>query len=117
MSSKTKKKPRNSKSRPPSPSEIQVGAIRQTDHIKFAPAPTRGTIYQPVLDKMARLKEGQSFTVPVPKGVTPRTMHNRLNAAIRRADWLEPPAGCHFTKGTSEQGEIVISCEKDEEGE
>jgi hypothetical protein len=90
---------------------IKLGKVTKTSNITFrSPAP-RGSMYDDIFDQMESLKAGESFTVDVPKGVTPRTMHNRINAATRRVE-LEPPKGCVFLKRTTEDGKIAISCER-----
>ena len=102
----TKKKLRK-KSTP----KLTLSGTVKTENVKFRQPPRRGSQYDPIFDRMEGLKVGQSFLVDVPKGVVPRTMHNRINAAMRRVE-LEPPKGCVFVKRTTEDGRIAISCER-----
>lgn len=106
MTAKTAEKPR-----PKTTPKLTLGKIVKTDSIEFRSPPPRGSRYDPIFDKMETLKQGQSFTVDVPDGVSPRTMHNRINAALRRVE-LDPPKGCVFIKRTTEDGKIAISCER-----
>ena len=112
--SRTKKKA-PARKKTPAKKTAKDGAIvpvatKATKSVTFRSAPKRGTMYQPVLDEMATLKKGQSCIVPVPKGTPPRTIHNRLNAALRRFP-VSPPKGCTFVKRTTEDGQVAISCE------
>lgn len=90
---------------------LDISPAVKTERVKFKPTSKRGTIYQAVFDKLAKLKAGQTFTLAVPRGVLPRTMHNRLNAAMRRCE-ITPPSRCRFVKRTTANGRIGISCER-----
>ena len=90
---------------------IKIGKVVNTDSIEFKQQQPRGSCYDTVFDKMEQLKAGQSFTVDIPEGVAPRTMHNRINAAMRRVE-IKCAKGCIFVKRTTEENKIAISCEK-----
>jgi hypothetical protein len=90
---------------------IKLGKVTKTSNITFRAVATRGSMYDDIFDQMESLKAGESFTVDVPKDVTPRTMHNRINAAMRRVD-IQAPKNCVFTKRTTEDNKIAISCER-----
>ena len=65
--------------------KLTMSGTVKTANVEFRQAPRRGSQYDPIFDRMESLKSGQSFMVDVPTGVSPRTMHNRINAAMRRA--------------------------------
>lgn len=88
---------------------IEIGKVVPTSQVAFKAVSRRGTKYQTVIDKMGKLKPGQSVIVPVPDGVPTRVVHNRMNAAIRRST-VPAPKGCRFIKRTTETNEIAICC-------
>ena len=90
---------------------FDISSTKDTRRVARGARAKKGTIYQPILDRMAKLKPGKSFTIAVPKGVTARTYHNRLNATFRRFPPVEPE-GCYFYKFTTEDGRICIACEE-----
>ncbi len=90
---------------------LKLGKVVKTSTIEMKRPKSRGSQYDEIFDQMEGLRAGQSFTVDIPRGVEPRTMHNRINAAVRRVE-LEPPKGCIFVKRTTEDGRIAISCAK-----
>jgi hypothetical protein len=98
------------------PALLKVEKIVKTDSLKFRAGTRRGSMYDTIYADMRKLKEGQSFTVPVPKDVKIGTLQNRLNAAIGRGP-VRAPAGCVFRKYTTEEGKIAIACEKLKPGE
>jgi hypothetical protein len=87
-----------------------TGKTVPTSEVKIAPRKRRGSKYQETLDAVSKLRRGQSWLVHVPQFVTPRTMINRLNAAMLRAD-LTPPTGCVYRKHTTVSGNVAICCE------
>lgn len=90
---------------------LKLSKVVKTATVEFKRPKSRGSQYDAIFDQMEALRAGQSFMVDIPKGVEPRTMHNRINAATRRVE-LEPPKGCIFVKRTTEDGRIAISCAK-----
>ncbi len=89
---------------------LNLSPAVKTDNIAFRKSPRRGSMYDQLFDRMTKLTGGKSIMVDVPKGISPRTMHNRLNAAMRRVG-IQAPKGCEFVKRTTEDGRIAISCE------
>ncbi len=89
---------------------LKVSKKVATKNVKFKTADSRGTQYQPLFDEMAKLKKGETLPVDVPKGITARVLHNRLNSVFRRFK-PKAPAGCKFVKRTLEDGRIGITCE------
>lgn len=88
---------------------IKIGKIGSINTLKFRPMDKRDSIYDGIFEGLKSLKKGESFTVPLPKGVTARTMHNRVSAALRRGP-VKPPTGCVFRKRTTLDDEIAIVC-------
>ena len=88
---------------------LALGNTMQAEKIKFKTPAGRGTLYQPILDRMISLKKGQGFTVNIPSDTDARNFHNRLNAVLRRTD-IKPPSGCKFEKRTTEDGKVGIKC-------
>lgn len=88
---------------------LALGHTMQAEKIKFKTPAGRGTLYQPILDRMTSLKKGQGFTVNIPSDTDARNFHNRLNAVLRRTD-IKPPSGCKFEKRTTEDGKVGIKC-------
>lgn len=69
--------------------------------VEFKSPYKRGTIYQPVLDMMAKCKFGEKpIQVEIPAGISCRVMHNRLNAVIRRVG-PKAPKGSVWQKRTA----------------
>jgi len=91
-------------------SKIHTFNVRKTSQQRFREPKPKPSIYQEIVDKMHRLKPGQSFKVPVPKGATPKAMHNRLTAAYNRFE-MKPPKGCQFRKRTADDNNVVVYCE------
>lgn len=89
--------------------QLAVGAFVATEKLKLRAPARRGSMYDGIYDSLAKLKKGQSFTVPVPKGLAIRTLQNRINAAIRRGP-VEAPAGTVFRKNTTADGKIAVCC-------
>jgi hypothetical protein len=89
---------------------LSLSPTIKTDNVKFRQMPRRGSMYDQLFARMSKLTAGKSLMVDVPKGTSPRTMHNRINAAMRRID-LKAPKGCDFIKRTTDDGRIAISCE------
>lgn len=89
---------------------LKISKPVSTAGVKFKTPDARGTQYQPLLDKMQKMKKGETLPVDVPKGITARVLHNRLNSVFRR---FEPkaPKGCQFSKHTLADGRIGITCE------
>lgn len=85
--------------------------IVSTAGLTFIKAPKRGSKYDGILEKMLKLKAGQSVLVPVPKGVSPLVYQNRLNSHFAKVK-PKPPTGCSFHKHTTKDGKIAISCIK-----
>lgn len=81
-----------------------------TSGISFAPTPKRGSKYDKIFARVAKLRAGQSVIVSVPKGIKGSVYHNRLNAAIRKRDDIKPPKGCEFQKRTTKDGKVAICC-------
>lgn len=94
--------------------QLKVTGFTDTSKLVFQAAPKRASMYDTVFDSLAKLKPGQSFLVPIPKGVEPAILQNRVNAAIRRGP-VKPPAGCVFRKNTTVKGEIAVCCLKEKE--
>ncbi len=90
---------------------LKMSGVVKTDKVEFMPQPERDSKYEAIYERMESLKPGESFMVDIPKGVTPRTMHNRLNAAIHRVE-LTAPKGCAYIKRTTKDNRIAISCRK-----
>ena len=86
--------------------------IIPTSGISFADFPKRGSKYDPIFAKVAKLRAGQSVVLPVPKGIPSVKFHNRLNSAMAKAD-IKAPKGCSFHKRTTKDGKVAISCTKD----
>lgn len=86
--------------------------IVSTAGIAFAKAPKRGSKYDGILEKMAKLKAGQSLLVTVPEGMLPQVLQNRLNSSFAKIG-PKPPKGCSFHKRTTKDGKVAISCDKD----
>ncbi len=86
---------------------LLMGGTTSAKNIKFKASARKGTKYQPLLDRMASLKQGQGFVVDVPSNSDPRNFHNRLNAVLHRAK-IKPPKNCKFEKRTTENGKIGI---------
>ena len=86
--------------------------IVSTAGITFAKAPKRGSKYDGILEKMAKLKAGQSVVVSVPQGMSPQVFQNRLNSSFAKIG-PKPPKGCSFHKRTTKDGKVAISCTKD----
>lgn len=86
-------------------------AKRTTKKVSRKPATrksTRGTQYQPILDKMAKLKpDSKPIIVSPPAGVEIEVFQNRLNAAFARFP-VTPPKGYRFTKQTTSSGKAKI---------
>jgi len=92
------------------PKPLSLSPTVKTDNVKFRQMPRRGSMYDQLFERMRKLTAGKSIMVDVPKNTSPRTMHNRINAAMRRVD-LQAPKGCEFVKRTTDDGRIAISCE------
>lgn len=90
---------------------LTISPVLPVKEIQIHRGVRTGTKYQNMLDQMKGLKQGQSFTIEVPEGLTPRMFHNRLNAVIRRAP-LIAPRGCEFVKRTTVGGQIAVMCVK-----
>ncbi len=90
---------------------LRLSKVVKTDSVEFKSPKSRGSQYDDIFDQMESLRAGQSFMVNIPNGLDPRTMHNRLNAAIRRVE-LQAPKGGIFVKRTTADGRIAISCAK-----
>jgi len=90
---------------------LRMGTITATEKITFKEQPLKDSKYDPIYDRMEKLSPGQSFTIDIPSNVSPRTMHNRLNAAIHRVE-VQAPKGCVFVKRTTNDNKIAISCKK-----
>ncbi len=90
---------------------LKMSSIVKTESVEFKAQPERDSKYEDIYAQMEKLKPGQSFMINIPKGVAPRTMHNRLNAAIHRVD-VAVPKGCVFVKRTTEDNRIAICCRK-----
>ena len=82
-------------------------SVRSAQGLKFKTTPKRGTVYQPILDQMAKLKPGKSIVLPVPRGVTVDVYQNRSNAALRRFP-VKAPKGYRFSKRTTDDGKVAI---------
>lgn len=91
------------------PKQLETGELVSADTLKLRAPARRGSMYDSIYDKLAKLKKGQSFVVPVPKDVPIRTLQNRMNAAIRRGP-VDAPDGCVFRKHTTVDGKIAILC-------
>lgn len=99
---KKKKKPRNKKASNP---------VVSTANVNFASRARRGSVYDKLFARVAKLKPGTSIVVPVPEGITPSRYQNRLNSALRKHS-VKPPKGCSWTKRITVEGKIAISCVK-----
>lgn len=82
--------------------KMPVGSVRKAN--------TRGgTMYQPILDQMSKLKANESFLVDIPRDTDAPTFQNRLTATLTRYP-IKPPAGCCFRKFTTDTNKICIAC-------
>jgi len=106
MAKKRKKAKKKSKSR----KKGNGMEVVTTSSIKFAPMPKRGSKYDKIFAKVAKLRAGQSVIVPVPKGVVASVYHNRLNAALRKRSDIKVPKGCEYQKRTTTAGKVAICC-------
>jgi hypothetical protein len=92
--------------------KFQVGKPIAADSVVKAARKRRGTIYQPIMDELAKLDAGQSLPVQIPEGLAPKAFHTRLASALRRYG-PEAPAGCEWQKDTMEGGtHIAITLAK-----
>lgn len=82
--------------------------VVKTNSVKFKQTKL-GTRYQPLFDKIAAMKAGESIEVPVPEGVTSRQVQNRITMAMRRENVL-PPKGSKLRKRVLVNGNIAIQC-------
>lgn len=89
---------------------MKLSETKKASDVKAKVLPRR-TKYQNILDRMAKLKKGQAFEIRLPKGVTPRMYHNRLNAVLCTYD-IRPPKGCVFQKRTTVNDKVAIKCVK-----
>ena len=89
---------------------INNAAIISTKGIEFADL-NRVSKYDSLLEKISKLRMGQSILLDVPKGVKVQVYHNRLNSAFRK-NMPKPPKGCSFEKRTTLNGKVAISCIK-----
>ena len=78
----------------------------KTDDLKFSNRRKRGSRYDQIIAAVAKLKPGKALKVPL-KELDPRTAHNRLNAAFRRADVESPVAGYKLVKRTTEDNAYI----------
>lgn len=103
----------SSKQRNTEPAEprtfLSVSEIHNMEDVEFVTMPKRGSQYQPIVDKMKKLKKGQSFMVETPKDTPVKVIHNRMNAALKRFN-VQAPKGCSFVKRTRADGNIEIGC-------
>lgn len=71
----------------------------------------RGSKYEPLLQEVAKLHAGECYVLPMPKGASPRAVHNRISAALRRSDFKSiARAGCEYYKRTTTDGKLAICC-------
>lgn len=89
----------------------ETGEIVKVDGLELKTGERRGSCYDGIYAKLEKLKPGDAFIVPIPKGVESRVFHNRTNAAIRRGP-VKAPAGCMFRKRTTVDGKVAICCVK-----
>ncbi len=102
-------------SEPRTPTTIETTDIESLEKApKFVKIPLRGSIYDDITDKMSELQAGQYFLVKIPEGVTAKTMHNRISAALQRLSDIgtpvEPPEGCRIIKRTTRDETCVAIC-------
>lgn len=90
---------------------LKMSKIVKTEKVVFRVQPDRDSKYDAIYDQMEKLKPGESFMIDIPDGVSSRTMHNRLNAAIHRVE-VQAAKGCTFVKRTTEDNRIAICCKK-----
>lgn len=88
-------------------SSLKLGAVTDTTKVEFASA-NHGSMYQPVIEAVERLAVNKSITVPLPAGVSSKSMHNRLTMAFQRTPPTLKP-GTLVRKGTDVKGNVVIS--------
>jgi len=89
--------------------KYRLGAVKDMSNMKFH-RKRRGSIYDPIFEKMKALKIGQGFTVDVPAGEDPAMMRNRIGAAFGRIR-IQPPRGGKFRKQVQD-GKVYICCVK-----
>lgn len=80
--------------------------------IKFAPRAKRTSLYDTVVDQVAKLKPGPKGVVAVrPKGVTLPMFQARVGAALRRAidgGKITLSKGVRMSKRSTESGDVAI---------
>lgn len=87
---------------------VSVTGLMDASKIQFA-RNNRSTVYQPLFDQMAKLRpaKGKNAFEVKSEGRTPRQLHNRVNAALKRCP-TKPPKGHHFVKGTTTDGGLAV---------
>jgi len=90
----------------------KIRGVSKVEGAEFVGPGERGSIYDPLMEKLGTLKVGEMVTVDIPEGVTPANYHSRLASVMsRRAP--KPPKGCKFFKATlANQKQIAITCEE-----
>lgn len=78
----------------------------KTEDLKFSNRRRRGSRYDDVIEAVMNLKPGKALQVPL-KELDPRTGHNRLNAAFRRAGVESPLEGYRLVKRTTEDNAYI----------
>lgn len=67
-------------------------------------------IYVQLIERIRALKANEVIYIPVPNGIDPTTLHNRINGACSEA-LKNPPKGCKYIKRTTaDKSRIVILC-------
>lgn len=95
--------------KPPKVEQIKVGDVLKADSLTFRAHPKRGSQYDAIYAKMAKLKIGQAFLVPIPDKIKPRVLQNRITAALRRGP-VQPPEGGAFRKKVTADNQIAVCC-------
>lgn len=86
---------------------LQIGEVVKEGAVPLCETSRKGvSIYKPLFEKMALLKPGQMFLMPVPKGMTLAAFRQRLQAAMRHKA-VKAPAGAKFRKTPTKDGKAV----------
>lgn len=92
--------------------EIPLTASIVTDvrKIKLLEGKRKSIVYRQVLEQIKALKDGGAVLVDIPKSVTIRVMHNRLNGALNRYDLasIAPSKDHVLSRRTSEDGTKIV---------
>lgn len=88
--------------------QFKIGPKKNIRNVRLMPRGKQGSAYKPLLDEIASKlrKRGDLFEVDIPKGLSSRVFHNRVNAMLRR---VKPklPGGLRVEKSTVEGGKKI----------